>query len=122
MTLYGQGQDASCVPLGGSANTVEMISLAAVIRCHSPISVLKMNIERMEYAILPMVEHPVADQLVVSFHDREPVDAWRKPWTQATVTALSQWYEPIKIHGQWNWWLFLAHRELIPQNFDNHIL
>jgi len=85
-----------------------MDSMERIVEKHSPISVLKLNIERMEYAVLAMVRHPIADQLAVSFHHCGPENRWRGPWTEAFVRALSRWYEPYKIMGQWGWWLFLA--------------
>lgn len=111
--LYGSGEDASCHPImAGDFSPISTqhtaSSLPSIVESLSPISVLKLNVERMEYALLPMVVHPIADQLVVSFHDRRPEDAWRKPWTKAIIGTLSQWYEPLQIHGRWNWWLFLA--------------
>lgn len=111
MTLYGHGQEASCwkpnLAFVPDQVSLPMISLDEVVCRHSPIAVLKLNIERMEYAILPMVQHPVADQLAVSFHHHGESDSWRNAWTHGMIHVLSRWYEPVKLHGQWGWWLFL---------------
>lgn len=79
-----------------------------LIEHHDPISVLKMNIEGMEWPLLWSVPHPVADQLVVSFHHRK--DKRMKAHTDATIEFLSKWYEPRMTRKPSCWWLFMAKR------------
>jgi len=84
---------------------VPMVSFSEVLDSYRH-SVVKLNVEGSEYAILTSVQHPVSDQLVVSFH------GWSEPRWEGLETHLiswlSRWYEPIQIHEKWQWWLFLS--------------
>lgn len=92
-----------------SNDLVDAISLSDILMEHAKICILKMNIEGSEYPLLMSVSHPIADQLVVSFHD----DSWAKgpcfsrKATAAIVSYLSNWYVPIDIFPECKWVLFL---------------
>lgn len=92
----------------GMLETVRTDSIRLLVEEHAPISVLKMNVEGMEWPLLWSVPHPIADQLVVSFHHRK--DKRMKAHTDATIEFLSRWYEPIRTHRPSCWWLFMARR------------
>ncbi len=83
---------------------VDALSFRNVLTTHSP-SLVKLNVEGMEYALLSSVQHPVADQLIVSFHE-----FFNKRWQKLDekfVDWLSTWYEPTQINAIWGWWVFL---------------
>lgn len=104
--IYGQQLACTTVPgeIEGS-HRVHALSLQQVVEAFSPIALLKMNIEGGEYLLLPSVRHPIADQLIVSFHDFED-DRW-EGLTDGYVNWLSRWYEPYQTCSRWRWWLFL---------------
>ena len=107
LILHGSGQETTLDASSRVSVRAVMVSLASVIEKHRPIAALKLNVERMEYAVLATVEHPIADQLAVSFHHHASGDAWRAAWTVGMINVLKQWYEPVKLHRRWGWWLFV---------------
>ena len=98
-------QKKNYVPCG----TIQCVSLQKVIDEYSPISILKMNIEGFEYSLLPSVKHPIADQLIVSFHDNSwtVMDTVPHKLTTLIVDYLSIWYEVREIFPKCQWYLFL---------------
>lgn len=77
---------------------------------HGPANIVKMNIEGGEIPILMSVDHPMADQLVVAFHDWQKRSIPTLPPVEATKTVidyLSQWYTVIEIFPKFRWFLFL---------------
>jgi len=89
---------------GSELLEVSAVSFSSILKEYSP-SLIKMNIEGMEYSLLSSVQHPIADQLVVSFHG-----FMDKRWTgldERYVDWLSEWYEPLETCREWGWWMFL---------------
>lgn len=72
------------------------------------ISLLKMNIEGMEYSLLPIVPQSMADQIVVSFH--HPFGSFSPSATRAMIGFLSEWYWHCETCPKWGWHLFLRKR------------
>ncbi len=106
--LYGKGIMASVdLSTSGSVSEVPMVAIREVLAMHAPLAAVKLNIEGGEYVLLPEMQHPVTDQLVVSFHDWTAATTWRKPWTETIIRQLWQWYDAIQIDVGFNWWLFL---------------
>lgn len=87
----------------------QMITLAdfrALYRIDS-ISLLKMNIEGMEYDLLIHLKEPIADQLVITFHDY-PRAPYGTPEASAAMRHyLSQWYDYCATDRTWGWYVFL---------------
>jgi FkbM family methyltransferase len=92
--------------------SIESVPLSSVIAECAPLSILKMNVEGAEYQLLTSVKHPVADQLVVSFHDNSWTSIETNPekLTSDTVEYLSEWYDPIEIFPNCKWFLFKKRR------------
>lgn len=96
-----------CLGQDVQLRTVPMRSFASVLKQHTP-ALVKLNVEGAEYAILTAVDHPVADQLIVSFHGW-PVASWgSKELAMAIVQWLRRWYDATEIDQRWEWWMFLA--------------
>lgn len=92
---------------------VDCISLSSIISEYSPISILKMNIEGSEYPLLMSVQHPVADQLIVSFHDNTWLAGshFTNKTTETIIKYLENWYDPIDIFPEFKWVLFLKRND-----------
>lgn len=92
----------------GPARVVETVSIQALVQAY-PLSIAKLNIEGAEYPLLMAMKHPVADQLVVSFHDTGwlPSSIYPPEATVAMISFLSNWYTPQEIYPPCKWWLFL---------------
>lgn len=107
--LYGRGIKASLDEQSGKrARETTVAAIGSILVGLAPLAVVKLNVEGGEYVLLPEMKHPVADQLVVSFHDWAPGTEWRKDWTEAMIRTLGKWYEPIQLQERWNWWLFVS--------------
>ena len=87
--------------------TVDMLSWATFLKRFKvdSISILKLNIEGMEFPLLKQIGDPQADQLVISFHDWKP--AFSKKDTEAALNHLSQWYDYCLTSDNSTWYLFL---------------
>jgi len=104
MSWNVEGLGTGAFSSGKTSRIVNVISFSSLIERHKP-SLIKMNVEGMEYSLLSGVRHPVADQLIVSFHG-----FFRKQWESLDsriVSWLEEWYEPIQTHEEFNWWVFL---------------
>ena len=90
-------------------DSAEMITLAQLIHRFKidSINLLKMNIEGMEYGLLIDLPVPVADQLVVSFHDFKEAPYNNRKATEAIITYLSQWYDWCCSDERYSWYVFL---------------
>lgn len=85
--------------------TVPTYALYEVLRVHRP-SLVKLNVEGDEFSLLASVDHPVADQLIVSFHDFM-LDRW-SGLSEPFIRWLCRWYDPLQTCIEWNWWVFLS--------------
>ena len=110
ITLHGSG-DAASVPLAsaGRPRKVQMVSFESLIQKYSPISILKMNIEGMEYDLLKDLNHPIADQMVIAFHDRR--GQLPSNLTDEIIKKLGQWYESFCTDRKFRWYLFLLRED-----------
>lgn len=88
---------------------VDTVSFASVLKKHEP-SLVKLNVEGMEYSLLSSVQHPVADQLIVSFHGFFN-QRWRK-LDNRFVDWLRTWYEAEEVNSDWGWWVFLKRHDI----------
>lgn len=71
------------------------------------ISVLKINIEGSEYALLDSMtqeDFDKIDQIAISFHDWL-VPEWKNKTDKALLLLKNSGFELIKINKQWNWYL-----------------
>lgn len=105
---FNDAYNASSV-FAGTKKTFETVSIRTILKDYPSISILKMNVEGDEYRLLGAMEHPVADQLVVSFHDTDWIkdSPFSAKTTKAVVDQLSKWYTPLEIYKQCKWYLFL---------------
>ena len=87
----------------------EIITLEELIRRFDlpPISLLKMNIEGMEYDVLIHLQEPIADQIIVSFHDYPISGISNRKATKAVLDYLSEWYDWCPTSKQWGWYVLL---------------
>lgn len=90
-------------------DTSSIISLERLVQIFDiqSISLLKMNIEGMEYDLLIHFTAPVADQIVVSFHDFPEAPYNNKRATEAIILYLSQWYDWCCSDERYSWYVFL---------------
>lgn len=105
-------QAASAISRDGISESVDLIksiSVNTLLNEFPKISVLKMNIEMAEYPLLVSAVHPIADQLVVSFHDNSWTKSKTYPHslTKMIIQYLSEWYHPIETYRSCGWWVFL---------------
>jgi SAM-dependent methyltransferase len=87
----------------------EIITLEELIRRFDlpPISLLKMNIEGMEYDLLIHLQEPIADQMVVSFHDYPICGISNRRATNAVLNYLSEWYDWCQTSKEWGWYVLI---------------
>jgi len=71
------------------------------------IDILKMNIEGMEYELLINLKTPIADQIIVSFHDHMGYTVYQR---ETIIRYLEKWYDWVVVDEQWKWYLFLRRR------------
>jgi hypothetical protein len=103
----GVGVGNSCL-FHFPAETVPAVSFQRLLDHYKP-ALVKMNIEGAEYPLLLSVRHPIADQLIVAFHDRDqhPASPFDASATEFMLGYLAQWYEPaVCTCPQWKWYLF----------------
>ena len=107
----GNGYDNSIV-YGETVASVAAVSFSGILNKYKP-SVVKLNVEGAEYPLLMSVAHPVADQLIVSFHDTDwmhppvhPSTIYPPTATSAMLLYLSQWYSAQCIYLDCKWYLF----------------
>ena len=103
--FYGDNASASLFPQG-SIRQVKTVSIFKLIETVSPISIFKMNIEGSEYPLLISVKHPIADQLVISFHDF--CFPWMSRATTMMLSYLSEWYDCYSTCKEYGWYILLA--------------
>ena len=70
---------------------------------------LKINIEGTELIELIMLKEPIADQMIVAFHDRSTIggDVFLPSARDAVMTHLDQWYDRVQVEPGNDWWFFL---------------
>ena len=68
---------------------------------------LKINIEGSELLELIMLKEPIADQIVVAFHDRGPGDPFMKSARDGVMHHLDNWYDWVQTEPKNDWWFFL---------------
>src|SRR3990172_8231860 len=102
----GGGMDNSVV-YGTGGTVVPAVSFQELL-LHKP-ALVKMNVEGAEYPLLMSVSHPIADQLIVSFHDTEwlSTSAYSPHATSALLGYLSNWYTTKCIFHYCKWFQFL---------------
>jgi hypothetical protein len=83
----------------------EMIPLEELLRRFKieSVSLLKMNIEGMEYDLLIHLKKPVADQMVISFHDYLSSGFNHSRATALILEYLSEWYDWCPISTKTGW-------------------
>lgn len=85
--------------------TVESVSLCSIIATYSPINIIKMNVEGAEFPLLVSVKHPIADQMVVSFHNEQ------HELQLLLQNYLAKWYWMLRTSKEYNWVLFVLKNE-----------
>jgi len=105
----GRGIGNSCM-VTDAQEMVPAVSFQRLIDTHHP-AIVKLNVEGAEYPLLMAVRHPVADQLVVAFHDQRRRSA-RSQFTafatECMLIYLLKWYDAEYICPRWEWHLFRA--------------
>jgi len=106
---YLDGNQNRVSGLRKGESVAEIITLKELIRRFdlAPISLLKMNIEGMEYDLLIHLQEPIADQIVVSFHDYPISGISNRRATKAVLDYLSEWYDWVATSKQWGWYVLL---------------
>lgn len=118
VTLYGSQGSRSATNRklinNGGPSVVHMISLQEMIdtmlRGREP-SILKMNIEGMEFGTLISMQKPVADQIIVAFHDRA-VDPHPSKAREVIIDYLSEWYDGVQTCEKNHWWVFVKRLDI----------
>jgi hypothetical protein len=108
MSAQRHGGDGS-VLFGDRNLEVEAFGLQdLLVRFVNPV-IIKMNVEGSEYPLLMSVQHPITDQLIVSFHDQSWLGSSIYPQsaTMAMISYLSQWYRVFCLYQPCQWYQFL---------------
>ncbi len=106
---YDGGDQNRISSFVGGEMEAEVITIDDLMRRFKvdSISLLKMNIEGMEYDLLIHLQKPVADQMVISFHDYPRSGISNRKATEAVLGYLSEWYDWCRTSKEWSWYVLL---------------
>jgi hypothetical protein len=113
---YHNGNQNRITGLAGGESEADIITLKQLVRRFDlrSISLLKLNVEGMEYDLLIHLQEPVADQIVVSFHDYS-YPGLSNPSnpraTDAVLDYLSEWYDWCPTLKERGWYVLLRKPE-----------
>jgi len=106
--MHGLNIGASLYPADGTGEIVTAITWPELRAAHGPANIVKMNIEGAELSLLISVQHPMANQVVVSFHDwQHSPDGPPMSATKAVLDYLAEWYVPIETYPKFRWFVLL---------------
>jgi hypothetical protein len=106
---YRNGNQNRISGLKTGSLEAEIITLEELVRRFDlpSISLLKMNIEGMEYDLLIQLQEPPADQIIVSFHDYPISGISNRRATRAVLDYLSEWYDWCPTSKEWGWYVLI---------------
>ena len=106
--MHGINIGASLYPADGTGELVPAVTWQELQAAHGPANLVKMNIEGTEIPLLISVTHPMADQVIVSFHDWQPTPDRPPPAaTKAMLDYLATWYQVIETFPKFRWFVLL---------------
>jgi len=100
-------QQASSIFIGTAVKKrMKTVSMRNIVDEYGDIALLKMNIEGAEFPLLTSMPHPIADQIVLSWH--EWLDPSWRDLSRHLIDWMNQWYDYQVTCKRLNWGVFLA--------------